>query len=56
MYIPNPLVILYGAQALTYFVAAMLYRRAGHRDLAACYGASAALHSAMAATHMLVTI
>lgn len=49
----NPLVILYGLQACTYCVAAVLSQHAGHRDLCVCYSFSAILHSGFAACHLL---
>jgi hypothetical protein len=49
----NPLAPLYGLQALTYTVAAVLSQHAGHKDLCACYSFSALIHAAFAACHML---
>jgi hypothetical protein len=48
----NPLVALYGLQALIYAVAAIRSRHAGHRDLCACYWFSATIHAALAAYHL----
>ncbi len=49
----SPLTVLYASQAATYVAAAILSRRAGHRDLSFCYSASALLHWAFAACHLM---
>jgi len=52
----NSFALLYISQAATYIAAAILSHRAGHRDLAVCYGASAAVHSAIAAMHAALPV
>jgi hypothetical protein len=49
----NPLVTLYTLQALTYVAAAALSQHAGHKDLSACYSASAMLHGGFAGCHLM---
>jgi hypothetical protein len=44
---------LYGLLAMTYGTAAKLAGQEGHRALARCYTASAALHGLLAACHFM---
>jgi len=50
----HPFAPFYGAQAVTYLVAAWLYARSGHRALSACYGVSAAVHTALSILHVVL--
>ena len=49
----NPSVTLYVLHALTYLVAAMLSRQAGHANLCLCYSTSAMLHGGFAGCHLM---
>jgi hypothetical protein len=49
----NPFVVLYGLQACTYVLAAILLRRADHKRLTLCYWISAFLHGLLGGCYLI---
>jgi|HubBroStandDraft_3_1064219.scaffolds.fasta_scaffold06880_2 hypothetical protein len=49
--LPNPLIILYLLQAITYGVAAEVSRRSGHGGLTVCYAINSLLYVILGVCH-----
>ena len=53
LFSPNPLVVLYLLQAITYGNAATVSRHGNHGALCICYLTSALLHGLLGACHLM---